>query len=202
MRGFYYVTDGRLSGRPAAEEVRAALDGGAAAVQYREKELPVEERIRVAKRLALLCSGRAVFIVNDDVEVAQAAGADGVHLGQGDMSLKTARYLLGKDRLVGVTVHSVEEAEAADKGGADYVAVSPIFRTSTKPDAGAPVGLGMITAVGSAVKMPVAAIGGIDESNVDSVMAAGADMVCAVSATAGKPDIRSAVKYFASKWTR
>jgi len=202
MRGFYYVTDGRLSKRMAIEEVRLALEGGAAIVQYREKELPVEERIGVAKRLAVLCSGRAVFIVNDEVEVAQAAGADGVHIGREDVSLKTARYLLGKDRLVGVTVHSVEEAVAADKGGADYVAVSPIFTTSTKKDAGAPVGLETLRAVKAAVQMPVAAIGGINESNADSVIAAGADMVCAISATAGKPDIKSAVKYFASKWTR
>ena len=176
------------------------MDGGAAVVQYREKELTFEEKTSVARKLALACSGRAVFIVNDDVEVAAAVNSDGVHLGKDDMSLKTARYLLGKDKLIGVTVHSVEEAVKADEGGADYVAVSPIYRTSTKKDSGEPVGVQMIRDVTARVNVSVAAIGGINEKNVDEVIAAGADMVCAISATVSKPDIKSAVRYFSSKW--
>jgi thiamine-phosphate pyrophosphorylase len=202
MRGFYYITDRALCGRPELDAVKQALDGGAALVQYREKELPVEDRIPVARKLRMMCSGRAIFIVNDDVEVAQACDADGVHIGQDDMSLKTARYLMGADRLVGVTVRSVEQAVAADKGGADYVAVAPIFQTKTKADSGAPVGLRMISDVKAAVQIPVAAIGGIDERNVDSVIAAGADMTCAISATVCKPDIKAAVRFFASKYQR
>jgi thiamine-phosphate pyrophosphorylase len=200
MRGFYYVTDRRLSRKPDADAVREALEGGASIVQYRDKDTSIEEKTAVARKLRVMCSGRAIFIVNDDVEVAQACDADGVHIGKEDVGLKTARYLLGGDRLIGVTVRSVEEAIAADNGGADYVAVSPIFATRTKNDAGEPVGLQMIRDVKAAVKMPVAAIGGIDESNVDSVIGAGADMVCAISATAGKADIRAAVKYFSLKW--
>jgi thiamine-phosphate pyrophosphorylase len=202
MRGFYFVTDRRLSKKPDQDAVRDALDGGAAIIQYREKELPIEDRIPIARKLRLMCSGRAIFIVNDEVEVAQACDADGVHIGQDDMSLKTARYLLGRDKLIGVTVHDVAQAVAADEGGADYVAVSPVFATSTKGDAGAPVGLETLRKVKAAVKMPVAAIGGIGEGNVDSVIAAGADMACAVSGTAGAPDIKAAVKYFSSKWKR
>ncbi|MFH0863299.1 MAG: thiamine phosphate synthase [Candidatus Altiarchaeota archaeon] len=202
MRGFYYITDSKMCRKPEQDAVRAAIEGGAAVVQYREKELPVEERIPIARKLRLLCSGRAIFIVNDEVEVAQACDADGVHLGQDDMSVKTARYLLGKDRLIGVTVHNVQEAVAADQAGADYVTVSPVFATSTKADAGQPVGIQMIKDVKAKVLMPVAAIGGIDENNIDSVIAAGADMACAISATVCKDDIKAAVKYFSTKWKR
>jgi len=202
LSGFYFISDRMLCQVSDADAVRQALEGGAKVVQYREKDLMFEDMVRTAKNIRLLCSGRALFFVNDDVEVALACDADGVHIGQHDMSLKTARYLLGKDKLIGVTVHSVEEAKAADAGGADYVAVSPVFETRTKADAGAPVGLQMIKDVKAAVSMPVAAIGGIDESNVDSVIKAGADMACAISATVPKKDIRSAVKYFSSKWIR
>ncbi|MFH1055804.1 MAG: thiamine phosphate synthase [Candidatus Altiarchaeota archaeon] len=202
LRGFYFITDRGLSRRPEVDVVREALEGGAKIVQYREKDLPVEDMIRTASKLRLMCSGRALFIVNDEAEVAMAVDADGLHIGQDDMSLKTARYILGKDKLIGVTVHSVEQAVAADEGGADYVAVSPIFPTATKKDAGEPVGLQMLRDVKAKVTMPVAAIGGINESNVDSVIEAGADMVSSISATVGKQDIRSAVKYFSTKWTK
>jgi thiamine-phosphate pyrophosphorylase len=202
MRGFYFITDRSNCQKNDLDAVRDALDSGASIIQYRDKELSPEEKIPLARKLRLMCSGRAIFIVNDDVEVAQSCDADGVHLGTEDVSLKTARYLLGSDKLIGVTVHSVAEAVAADEGGADYVAVSPIFQTKTKGDAGEPVGLQVLMDVKGAVKMPVAAIGGINESNVDSVIAAGADMVCAISATAHKQDIKSAVRYFASRWKR
>jgi thiamine-phosphate pyrophosphorylase len=202
MRGFYFITDRHLCNKPVYEAIKQALEGGASVIQYREKELPIEDRIPEARKLRMLCSGRAIFIINDEVEVAQACDADGVHLGQDDMSVKTARYLLGKDKLIGVTVHNVEQAKAADKAGADYVAVSPIFQTSTKEDAGSPVGLQAIKDVKAAVMMPVAAIGGINENNIDSVIAAGADMACAVSATLCREDIRAAVKYFSTKWKR
>jgi len=118
------------------------------------------------------------------------------------LGVKTARYLLGRDKLIGVTVHSVAEAVAADRAGADYVAVSPVFATSTKEDAGRPVGLEMIRAVKAAVKMPVAAIGGINLENADSVIAAGADMVCAISATVCKDNVKAAVQSFSNKFPR
>jgi thiamine-phosphate pyrophosphorylase len=202
MRGFYFITDGMNSTKTDLEAVKEALDGGASLIQYRDKERSPEEKIPLARKLRLMCSGRAIFIINDDVEVAAECDAYGIHLGQDDISLKTARYLLGGDKLIGMTVHNVEQAIKADKGGADYVAISPIFATGTKSNAGEPVGLQMIRDVKAAVKMPVAAIGGINESNVDSVISSGADMVCAISATAHKQDIKSAVRYFSSKWKK
>jgi thiamine-phosphate pyrophosphorylase len=202
MRGFYFVTDRRLARMPEEDQVRLAIDAGASIIQFRDKELMVDQKISLARKLRLQCSGRAIFIVNDDVEVAQTVDADGVHLGKDDMTLKTARYLLGKDKLIGVSVRSVEEAKAADQAGADYVAVGPIFATTTKKDAGEPVGIQMLKDVKASVHMPVAAIGGINEKNVDSVIAAGADMVCAISATAGKDDLKGAVRFFAEKFRR
>jgi len=200
LGGFYFITDSNLCRKPVEVAVREALDGGARVVQYREGDREVPELIRTASKLRVLCSGRALFIVNDDIEVALACDADGLHIGQDDVSLKTARYMMGNDKLIGVTVHNVQQAVLADEGGADYVAVSPIYGTVTKSDAGEPVGLQMIRDVKAAVKMPVAAIGGINESNVEQVIAAGADMVCAISATAGKDDIKSAVRLFSTKF--
>jgi thiamine-phosphate pyrophosphorylase len=202
MRGFYFITDRRLCSKSDAEAVREAVEGGAVAVQYREKELPKAEKIRVAKKLMEICGGKVLFIVNNDVDVAVEVDADGVHLGQGDMSLNEARRILGPDKIIGVTVHNVAEAIEAEWEGADYVGASPIFATTTKEDAGRPAGLQLIRDVRAAVRISMAAIGGINESNINSVIDAGADMACAISATVSKEDIRSAVKYFAAKWTR
>lgn len=177
------------------------MGGGAVAVQYREKELPRGEMVKVARKLRKICSGKALFIINDLVDVALEVGADGVHLGQGDMDLKEARRILGPGKVIGVTVHDVAEAVKAEEDGADYVGASPIFATTTKPDAGEPAGLKLIKDIKARVSILVAAIGGINESNIDSVIEAGADMACAISATVASDDIKSAVKYFAGKWT-
>ncbi|MBD3388022.1 MAG: thiamine phosphate synthase [Candidatus Altiarchaeales archaeon] len=202
MRGFYYITDRKLSSKPDVDGVREAVEGGAAVVQYREKELDPVEKSEIAAEMKRICEGRAVFLINDNVDIALEVDADGVHLGQEDTPLAEARRLLGPDRIIGVTVHNVEEALAAEAGCADYVAASPIYATSTKEDAGEPAGLELIVDVKAAVKIPVAAIGGIDESNIDDVVSARADMACAISATVTKEDIRAAVEYFARKWTK
>jgi thiamine-phosphate pyrophosphorylase len=200
LRGFYFITDRALCGKSDVEAVKEALEGGSTVVQYREGELDRAEKARVARKIRLMCSGRATFIINDDIDLALEVGADGVHIGQGDMTVKTARYLLGRDKLIGVTVHTVEEAVAADKAGADYVAASPIFATSTKADAGEPAGVELIEEVKSVVHIPVAAIGGINEQNVDKVLKAGADMVCAIKASICTEDITGAVEFFTSKF--
>ena len=159
----YLVTDRRLAGeRDEAEIVLSALRGGVRLVQYREKELSTCQQVEQARRL--LCLTRqhgAFFLVNDRVDVALAVGADGVHLGQEDLPLPIARRLLGRGKIIGVSVQSPEEARRAEAAGADYLGVGAIFSTSTKPDAGA-IGLVGIRAIRSAVRLPLVAIGVIN----------------------------------------
>jgi len=200
MRGFYFITDRGLSTKDDVAAAEDAVAAGAKVVQYREKQLSHEEKVSVAGKIKKVCAGKALFIINNDVDVALEVDADGVHLGQDDMPVSEAREILGDDKIIGVTVHDVAEAVEAEEGGADYVGASPIYSTSTKPDAGEPSGLKLICDVKEAVDIPVAAIGGINESNIDEVVAAGADMACAISATVAKKDIQEAVRFFVGKW--
>lgn len=199
LRGFYFITDRVLSSKPDAEAVRDAVEGGCCVVQYREKRLPTRDMIETSFKLKEIVSEKAYFLINDRVDVALAVNADGVHLGQEDMPLKHARRILC-GRIIGVTVHNIAEALSAEKSGADYLGVSPIFKTTTKDDAGKPVGLEMIREIKAAVDLPLAAIGGINEFNVDSVIEAGADMVCAISATVARKDVKAAVESFSRRF--
>ncbi len=135
-----------------------------------------------------LCRG-AIFLVNDRVDVALAVDADGVHLGQEDMPYETARRLLGPGKIIGITVSSLAEALTAARQGADYLGVSPIFFTRTKPDAGTPTGLTLLQEIRNSVSLPLAAIGGITHENAAQVIAAGADMICAISQVVTHPDV-------------
>jgi thiamine-phosphate pyrophosphorylase len=196
LRGFYFITDRKLSAKGDTDAVRDALEGGAKIVQYREKDLSTRKMVEVAEELRSITSGRALLIINDRIDVAMAAGADGVHLGQDDMNIEDARRILGRKSIIGVTVHDADEAVKAETEGASYVGASPIFPTATKLDAGLPSGPKLIREIKEVVEIPVAAIGGINEKNVGSVIEAGADMVCAVSATVAKKNIKKAVKFF------
>lgn len=133
-----------------------------------------------------------LFIVNDRVDIAMASGADGVHLGQSDIPLETARRLMGDDAIIGISVDNVEQAVAAEEGGADYVGVGAVFRTSTKPDAMQGVGLGAVFEVRQAVDIPVVAIGGINRGNIQDVIRAGADSAAVVSAVVAQNDVAAA----------
>jgi thiamine-phosphate pyrophosphorylase len=132
-------------------------------------------------------------LINDRVDVALAVDADGVHLGQDDMQFKVAKRLLG-DKIIGLTVHNVEEAIDAEKTGADYVGLSPIFTTSTKKDAGKACGISMIEKVKSEVNLPIVAIGGINKDNIKEVIKAGADSAVAISAVVCADDVYKEVK--------
>jgi len=202
LRGFYFITDRVLCKVSCADAVRKALDGGASVVQYREKDLDTLDMVETAKEIRTITSGRALFIINDRVDVALASGADGVHLGQDDMNIEDARRVLGSGKIIGVTVHNLDDALEAEKHGADYLGVSPIFPTSTKKDAGPAAGLNLIKTIKSSTKLPCVAIGGINESNVDAVIAAGADAVAAISATVAREDIERAVRSFARRWQK
>ena len=182
----YLVTDRSLSrGRATVEIVRAAVAGGVTCVQLREKSCGTREFIEEARALvAVLRDAGVPLIVNDRVDVALAAGAAGVHLGQRDMALADARRLGPAGWIIGISAESVEDAIRAEKEGADYIGVSPVFATPTKTDTAPPLGLEGLRAIRAAVKIPLVAIGGIQMANARDVIRAGADGLAVVSAIA------------------
>jgi len=193
---FYLVTDSRLTRKGVLRDVESALEAGCRIIQYREKEKSTKEMVEEALRIRELCVGRALFLVNDRVDVALAVGADGVHIGQDDMPYEAARRLLGDDRIIGVTVHDVGEAVEAERSGADYVGLSPIFETGTKKDAGRACGVSMVRRVRERVSLPIVAIGGINKENAAAVIRAGADAAAAISAVVCAEDVRAAAAEF------
>lgn len=181
----YPITDRRLSGLSHAEQVARLCEGGARLVQLREKHLPPREfYAEVSEALKVARSCGAKLIVNDRVDVALATGVDGVHVGQDDMPPETARMVLGRRLIVGCSTHSVEQASAAVRLPVDYVAIGPVFSTSSKENPDPSVGLEGVrlvrAAVGRAVKL--VAIGGITDETAPSVLEAGADSVAVIGA--------------------
>jgi len=142
---------------------------------------------------------KAIFLINDRIDIALAVDADGVHLGNDDMPYETARQLLGKDKIIGLTIHNVKEAKAAEQLGADYIGVSPIFETKTKLDAGPASGIKLIEDVKKAVTIPFVAIGGINLENIGQVIKAGATSAAVISAIITKDDVEAECKKFINK---
>jgi thiamine-phosphate pyrophosphorylase len=194
----YFITDSKLTKKTILDDVKSAISGGVKIVQYREKEKPTKEMVEEALKIKKLCADDVIFLVNDRIDVALAVDADGVHLGQDDMPYETARKLLG-DKIIGLTIHNVEEAVDAEKIGADYLGVSPIFATTTKLDAGKPAGIKLIEDVKNAVNIPFTAIGGINLENIGQVAGAGAKSAVAISAIVTKDDVEKEVKKFIEK---
>ena len=192
MKGYYFITDSRLSRAGTFSDVQQAVAAGVEVIQYRCKDGSSAELYAEALALKKICHG-TLFIVNDRVDIALAVEADGVHLGQDDLPLPVARKLLGPGKTIGLSVNSVTEAMQAQSLGADYLGVGPIYSTLTKLDAGPPVGIELIRQIKSAVKLPVVAIGGITLANVAEVVQAGADCVCAISAVVGSEDVTSEI---------
>ncbi|MDR0508983.1 MAG: thiamine phosphate synthase [Candidatus Methanoplasma sp.] len=188
------ITDRALSnGLSESEVARLAYSGGADIVQLRMKGSDGKEVLEQARKIKTISEKYAkFFIVNDRVDIAILSDADGVHLGQSDIPIKDARELLGDDKLIGMSVHSPEEARKAESEGADYVSVGSIFHTSTKHDARNGMGLDAVFTVKTAVDIPVMAIGGINRGNIQDVIRAGADGVAVVSAVVSQKDIPSA----------
>jgi thiamine-phosphate pyrophosphorylase len=191
----YVLTDPDLTaGRPLLDVVRAALAGGAGAVQLRDKRLPARDLCALGRALAALCAEHgALFVVNDRLDVALACGAAGVHLGQDDLPAAAARALAGPDFVVGVSASTPEEALEAARAGADYLGTGAVYATATKPDAGAPIGVRGLRRVVESVPLPVVAIGGITAANAAEAVAAGAAGVAVVSAVMAAPDPGAAV---------
>lgn len=195
MLGYYFIIDSELSRAGNISDVRNAIKAGVKFVQYRNKCADTKQMYEEAKKLRHLCR-RAKLIINDRVDIALAVNADGVHLGQDDMPFETARKLLGKNKIIGVTVHTVRQAQAAKKLGADYLGVSPIFATSTKKDAGKPRGINLIKQIKKHVSIPLVAIGGINLKNAKDVVAAGGDGLCAISSVITKHNVRREIEKF------
>lgn len=193
---FYLVTDSGLSKKGTLSDVREAVEAGCRIVQYREKDKSTKNMVEEASEIKRICSDRAIFMVNDRIDIALAVDADGVHIGQEDMPIETARKLLGEDKIIGLTVHNMDEAILAEKAGADYVGLGSIFNTTTKKDAGNGIGPLKIREVKDAIKIPVVAIGGINKENCKSVVQNGADSLVAISAVVCSDDVKKETKYF------
>ena len=193
---FYLVTYPSVSRKGNLSDVKNAVDAGCRFVQYREKNKSISEMIEEAKKIKEICKDKAVFLIDDDVEVALAVGADGVHIGQKDISVEEARRLLGHDKIIGLTVHNVEEAVQAEQLGVDYVGIAPVFKTDTKRDSGEPRGVDIIKKISENISLPIVAVGGIDKNNVKSVIESGADGVVSVSTVLDSNDVNREVKDF------
>lgn len=182
-------------GREIVEVVRAALRGGATSIQLRGKDQPAREQVALARALSIetRAAGARLF-VNDRLDVALAAGADGVHLGQDDLPVEAARRIVPAGFLIGISAETAELARAAERGGADYVGTGPVYVTGSKADAGDAVGCARIAEVAAAVRIPVVGIGGIDPSNAAAVAAAGAAGVAVIGAVMRAADPERAAR--------
>ncbi len=191
----YAVTDRHwLNGRTLYEVVKESLDGGATFVQLREKTLDEDTFLKEAKELQKLCREYKVpFVINDNVDIAMAMNADGVHVGQSDMEAGDVRARLGPDKIIGVSAGTVEEAVLAEKRGADYLGVGAVFPTGSKDDA-IDVPHETLKAICEAVSIPVIAIGGISQKNVGELAGSGICGIAVISAIYAQNDIRKAAE--------
>jgi thiamine-phosphate pyrophosphorylase len=188
------VTDRRRLGEASLEDVVAqAVKGGVNLVQLREKDLPTGELLDLAMRLREVTRGHAILIINDRLDVAMAAGADGVHLPENGLPVGIARWLLGQHTLIGRSVHSKEAAIEAEQAGADYVQLGTIYTTESKPDA-KPAGVDLVRKVSAAVAIPVLAVGGVRAENAAKVIEAGAFGASVISAIEAAADPEAAAR--------
>ena len=193
----YVITDESVSrGRSHIEVAEAAIRGGADVIQLRDKTASGGTLYRVALSLRKLTrEAKVPFLVNDRLDIALATDADGVHLGQKDLPAAAARNIMGPGRILGVSADTLEEALLAEKEGADYLGVGPVFEArETKADAGEPLGLERIARIRKHCRLPIVAIGGIDAQNARQVREAGADSAAVISAIVAADDITQAAR--------
>lgn len=191
----YAVTDRSWLGTESLySQVKKAIDGGVTFVQLREKELAQEAFYKEALEIQVLCREKNIpFVINDNVALAKEIDADGVHVGQEDMEAGDVRSLLGPDKIIGVSAHSVEEALLAEKRGADYLGVGAAFSTNSKKDVSC-ISHETIRDICQAVQIPVIAIGGINETNIEELKGTGICGVAVISAIFAKKDITGAAR--------
>lgn len=198
----YLITDrDLLAGRDLLDEVRKAVRGGVTMVQLREKQASSREFYQQALLLKNELDGLNVpLIINDRLDIALAVGAAGLHIGQEDLPFKVALALMPAGSIIGVSVNTIEEAWEARGQGAAYLGVGPVFPTSSKADASAPIGIEYLHILKQQIDIPLVAIGGISEENLASVKESGVDGVAVISALMGKPDIEAAARRMMQIW--
>ncbi len=201
LRGLYIIIDPAVArGRDEVEIAREALAGGARLLQLRDRTREKGLQLPIAEALQRLCRARgAPFIVNDHVDLALAAAADGVHVGQKDLPVSVVRRLVPREIMVGCSTNDPEEARRAETDGADYVSVGRLFPTGSKQDT-RPATTETLRAVKAAVSVPVCAIGGITEATIDEALAAGADMAAVIAAVIAAPDVGAAARRLAARF--
>ena len=192
----YLVTDRALSlGRSNLEVIKAAVSGGVTLVQLREKEASTQEFYREGFKIKdYLEAAHIPLIINDRIDIALALGADGVHLGQEDMPVDVARKILGPHKIIGASAFTRDGAVAAESMGADYLGLSPIFVTTTKPELAAEIGIQGISSLKRAVKIPIVGIGSMNQSNAYEAVKMGLDGVAVVSAICSQEDPKTAAQ--------
>lgn len=197
INGLYGVTiDGDID---IEANVKAALDGGASLIQYRDKSSSDEKKLSIALRLKELCAGKALFIINDDVALAKSVDADGVHLGKDDEDINQARQILG-DKIIGVSCYNqLSLARKAQAAGVNYVAFGRFFSSSTKPSA-AQASPELLNEAKKTLSVPVVAIGGITVNNADSLIEAGADSIAVINGLFGQPYIKITAQQYSAKF--
>lgn len=191
----YALTDGSAKkGEDFFWKIEKALKGGVTLLQLREKNMSVKELTALAKRLKGICQVYDVpLIINDSVETALLSAADGVHLGQGDMDIVKARRMLGNDKIIGVSAHSVEEALTAQENGADYLGCGAVFATGSKANT-SPISYDTLSRICGSVSLPVVAIGGINEENIHGLSGIGICGVAVINAIFSKEDTENAAR--------
>ena len=196
----YVITSSDLLGEKSLEmKVKKIIANGATVIQLREKILPLRAFLKIALLMRKIIELPVLFIINDRVDIAIACQADGVHIGQEDIPLGMARQILGEHKIIGVSTHSIKQAQKAEKEGADYIAIGPIFSTSSKPKVGPPKGTQIISQVKKMVGIPIVAIGGINLDNIDKTLKAGADGIAVIKAVFQKTDVGLATKMLSEK---
>jgi len=197
LQGLYVITDRALMGADLLTQAEQAIAGGARLLQYRDKDSNSVQRQQQAGALAQLCRQHGViFIINDEPTLAVNVDADGVHLGQTDGDIHSARRVLGADKIIGVTCHaSLKAALAAEKAGADYVAFGRFFPSQTKPDA-PPAEIDILQQARRKLAIPIVAIGGITPDNGGALIASGADMLAVIHGIFGAGNVRAATRQY------
>jgi thiamine-phosphate pyrophosphorylase len=198
LHGLYAITDASLiAEKKFSAAIEQALAGGARIIQYRDKSKNIKKRLRQVASIKLLCEKYSgVFIINDDIDLAKAIDADGVHIGANDACYATAREKLGDSKVIGVSCYNqLEYALQAQKKGADYVAFGRFFASSVKPNAAA-ANAGLLTQAKGKLTVPICAIGGITLNNAAQLITAGADMLAVITAVFAAKDIKTTCQKF------
>jgi len=196
----YLITEESLSdGRKSLEVVKEAAAAGVDVIQLREKNLSLREKFQLGKQIKNVCSRHNItFIVNDRIDLAQALGADGVHLGQSDLPLRSARRILGPDKIIGISAWLNQEITAAEDDGADYLGVGAIFRTKSKQLNSDKNGIGLkrLDEIRKKTELPLIAIGGLNKENASEVIKSGADCISVITALTRAKSIEKETKIF------